>query len=492
VLRDVLEPRTVQSGLVGPLNVAMLSATTADSQGVTVDYRVGLSAATSPPLEFEVYRSADATFDASDVLIGSRAFGAGSPDASVGEHVATIPVDGGLPIDPARPYVLVVANPNDAGATTDPTRTASFRTYTIGVVTHGGLMHTSWKYAPPWALQTAKLMQRQGYDAVFPFNWTTDSRTAGRAARQGPKLANQIDELAAKFPDSAVVDLHVIGHSEGSTINGLALSILKDSASPQLQRGFIQDTMLDPHAANNNSPGQMSTTNSIFGGLARSLTESFQADAKDPAVFVPSNVDSAEVFYQHTEASRMRGGGDYNLWGQVPVPNLGAHPVHYYNLTATGATHSGRYGVALWYRNFVATTLRDQAPLVQELRLEGQLDDASPSTEPSTSRVQERRDANWGPVQDVDGDQPTFSGTAAPGSTVRLYVGPTAELTRVDLLATTTADADGAWALTTRLPLPDGRYRAVVMSYSRDLQTRPAYAVVPMAPMGRFVVGAGR
>jgi hypothetical protein len=235
----------------------------------------------------------------------------------------------------------------------------------------------------------------------------------------------------------------------------------------------------------------MSTTNTIMGGLASAITKGFQSDAEDPAVFVPSNVDAAEVFYQHTDARRMRGGGDYNLWGQVPVPNLSAHPVHYYNLTATGATHSGRFGVQLWYRNFIATTLSDQAPLARALRLEGKLDDASPSTEPPASRVQELRDANWGPVQDVDGDQPAFSGTAAPGSAVRLYVGPTADLTKVGLMATTTADADGSWALASR-PLPRGRYRAVVMAYARDLQTRPAFAVVPMAPMGRFVIGTGR
>jgi hypothetical protein len=485
----VLEPRVALSGFVGPLNVAMLSATTTDSQGVTVDYRIGLTAAPSHPLEFGVYRSADPNFDASDVLLGSWTTDAGSSDATVGAHQLTIPVAGGLPIDAARPYVLVVANPDDAGATTDPSRTASFRTYVIGVVSHGGIINMSWKIAPPWALQTAKLMQWQGYDAVLPFNWVKDSNTAGRAARQGPKLARQINALAEQFPDSAVVDLHMVGHSEGTTVNSLALSTLQTTAAPQLQRGFVQDTMLDPHAANNNSPGQASTSNTIIGAIARATISGFQRDADDPAVFVPANVDAAEVFYQHTLVQRTHDGGDYNLWGQVPIPNLSGRPIHYYNLTATGASHSGNYGVPLWYRNFVATTLHDQAPLVQALRLEGQLDGASPSPELPTNRVQELRQANWGAVQTIDGDQPTFSGTAAPGSTLRLYVGPTGDLTRVGLLGTATAAADGAWTLTTRRPLPDGRYRAVVMGYSRSLQTRPAYAIVPMAPMGRFVIG---
>ena len=137
----------------------------------------------------------------------------------------------------------------------------------------------------------------------------------------------------------------------------------------------------------------------------------------------------------------------------------------------------------------MATTLRDGSPLVQALQLEGKLDGASPSTEVPTNRVQELRQSNWGPVQTIHGDQPTFSGTAAPGSTLRLYVGPTGDLTKVGLVGTATTADDGTWTLTTRRPLPDGRYRAVVMGYSKALRTRPSYAVVPMAPMGRFVIG---
>mgnify|MGYP001151053278 CR=1 FL=1 len=483
----------VLSSLPLPSAVAMLSATTNDSRGVTVDYQVRWSSGVgSPPLQLGVYRSADAEFDASDVLLGSWSAAAGSSAAATGAHEVTIPLKDGLAIDTARPFVLVVANPNDPGATTDPGRTASFRTYAIGVVTHGGIINQSWKVAPPWALQIGKLMEREGYDAVIPYGWVKDSNVAGRAARQGPRLARRINALADQFPESAVVDLHMVGHSEGTVVNSLALSILQTTAAPQLQRGFVKDTMLDPHAANNNSPGQFSTSNSIMGAIARSVVTGFQADAEDPAVFVPANVDAAEVFYQHTQVGRTHEGGDYNLWGQVPVPNRGDRPIHYYNLTATGASHSGNYGVALWYRNFVATTLRDQAPLVQALQLDGGLDDARPSTEASTSRVEDVRIANWGPVQTIDGDRPTFSGTAAPGSTLRLYVGPTGDLTRVGVVGTATTADDGTWTLTTRRPLPDGRYRAVVMAYSKALHTRPAYAVVPMAPMGRFVIGAGR
>lgn len=486
LLRETLEARLALSAApaaVAP--AAMLSATTSDSRGVTVEYRVD---GATGPVRFGVYRSADDRFDSADVPLGVWEQAATTP----GTHQLTIPVEGGLPIDLARPYVLVVANPDEPGAAADPGRTASFRKYTIGVVAHGGVVHSAWKIAPPWALQTAKLMEWEGYDAVLPFNWTTDSRTAGRAARQGPKLANQINKIVDRLPDAAIVDLHLIGHSEGAVVNTLALENLQVTAAPGLRAGYVKDTLLDPHGANNDVPGQMSAANNLVGAIAYAVTRDFQRKAKDPTVYIPSNVDETEVFYQHTRARDAHGvnGNDYNLWGQVPVPSRSDRPVHYYNLTNAGAVHSGDYGVQSWYRNFVATTLREQTPLIQALRLEGGLGGGEPVA--PTGGLQERRLANWGPDMLIDGDRPSFSGTAAPGSTMRLYVGPTADLKLVHLMTTARADAQGNWELTTPNPLPQGRYRAVVMAYAPELRTRRALAVVPMAPMGRFIVGADR
>jgi len=469
----------------------MLSATTSDSQGVTIEYRVGAADGSSGPVRFGVYRSADERFDSSDVLLGVWEATDGG-FSSAGAHRLTIPVEGGLPIDLARPYVLVVANPDEPGALADPGRTASFRKYSVGVVSHGGVVHKAWKIAPPWALQTAKLMEWEGYDAVLPFNWTDDSRTAGRAARQGPKLANQINKIVDRLPDSAIVDLHLISHSEGAVVNTMALVNLDQTASPGLRAGYVKNTLLDPHGANNDVPGQMSAANNLIGAIAYAVTRDFKSKAKDPIVFIPSNVDETEVFYQHADARNAHGvnGNNYNLWGQVPIPNQSGRPVHYYNLTNAGAVHSGDYGVQSWYRNFVATTLSEQTPLIQALRLEGGLEGGEPSS--ATGRLQERRVANWGPDMVLDGDQPSFSGTAAPNSTMRLYVGPTADLKQIHLMTTAEADADGKWRMTVPNPLPQGRYRAVVMAYSAAHHTRPALAIVPMAPMGRFIIGPDR
>ena len=118
--------------------------------------------------------------------------------------------------------------------------------------------------------------------------------------------------------------------------------------TPQLRSGYIEDTLLDPHAANNSVPGQFSVSGGLIGAVAKGLIHRYQAQAHDPPVFIPPGVDAAQVFYQHTKASHDHGvnQGLYNLWGQVPVPNLSGNPIAYYNLTGAGATHSGNYGVA--------------------------------------------------------------------------------------------------------------------------------------------------
>ena len=109
--------------------------------------------------------------------------------------------------------------------------------------------------------------------------------------------------------------------------------------------------------------------------------------------------------------------------------------MHYYNLTDMGVTHSGKTGVNYWFRNFIAPTLGNQAPLIQELQLNGQIDNAesprqplSQPEHPARSRPSNAR-ANrvYGPEQVVQNDQPEFSGTAAPGSIIRLCSQPRGE-----------------------------------------------------------------
>ena len=252
---------------------------------------------------------------------------------------------------------LVVADPSTLSTTTDPQQSASFRTYTIGIVTHGGIQDTSWKHGPPWELETAYMMRHEGFDSVIAYNWVLQSSTSGAAIKQSPRLARMILDVASKFPASAPVNLEFIGHSEGTVVNTYAIVTLEPKMTPQLDSGYIQDILLDPHAANNNVPGQQMSFAGALGGLARDIVTNYQAEAKDPPVFIPSVVDEAQVFFEHSQATA---DGIYNLWGQVPVKSDGP-VVHYYNLTDMGVTHSGKKGVNYWFRNFVAPTLGDQS-----------------------------------------------------------------------------------------------------------------------------------
>jgi len=488
--------------------IQMLSATTTDSKSVTIEYQVNQAPDAANPIQFGVYRSSNGQFDSSDSLVDTITLAApgsasgqsaiildqsGQPATAVGTHQLTLPLAQGLPPYPEKPYVLVVADPSSPSATADPAQTASFRVYTIGIVTHGGMQDPSWIHGPPWELETAYMMRREGFDSVIGYNWVLQSSTPGAAIKQSPRLARMILEIASNFPASDPVDLEFIGYSEGTVVNTYAIVKLEGKMTPQLKSGYIEDILLDPHAANNNVPGQQMSFGGALGGLARAIVTNYQAESKDPPVYIPSVVDEAIVFFEHTQATA---GGIYNLWGQVPVKSDGP-VVHYYNLTDMGVTHSGKTGVNYWFRDFIAPTLGDQAPLVQELQLNGQIDNAEPPTTASVSQstlVQQannaRADRVYGPEQVVQSNQPEFSGTAAPGSIIRLALSPAAKPMNITLAGVTTASSTGQWSLTTGHPLWNGQYRTLVTAFSRTLTTRPGLAIVPTQPLGRLVVDA--
>lgn len=484
--------------------IQMISATTMDSKSVTIEYDVNPTSGAATPIQFGVYRSSDGKFDSSDALVGT--FPLISPGSSTaatldqhsqpattqGRHELTIPLPQGLAPFPEKPYVLVVADPSLPSATIDPAQTAAFRTYTIGIVTHGGIQDTSWKHGPPWELQIAYEMKQEGYDAVIPYNWVAKSGNPGEAIKQSPKLAQIIVNTATKFPTSAPVNLDFIGHSEGAVINAYAIVRLKDMMTPGLQAGYINDTMLDPHAANNNLPGQqLSIAGGVLAPLAKAIITNYQGKAQDPPVIVPSIVDQAQVFFEHTAA---KGSALYNLWGQVPVKSNGP-VVHYFNLTPSKATHTGKTGVQFWYRNFIVPSLGNQAPLVRELQLNGQIDRAqvvspiSSNLQSSTSQVTTVRDDRvYGSQQVVQTNQPEFSGTAAPGAVVRVSISPMTKPWDYVTAGTTQADDSGHWSLTTSQALHGGQYRVIVSAFSRALRSRPGMTVVSMQPLGRLVV----
>jgi hypothetical protein len=463
--------RALAAAAVSAPAVVMVSATTTDSRSVTIQYDVTAPLDAVQSLQFGVYRSAHDQFDSSAVPVGSDssvAPGAAAP----GPHTLTIPLAGGLPPDPEQPYVLVVANPAAALASGDPTSasTASFRTHVIVVVTHGGLEYKSEKYGPPWELTMAAALRREGFDVVIPFDWVAESSDPGAAARVAGRLAERVLEAANRFPASQPVDLLFIGHSEGTVVNDQAIRRLETKVSlpPQLKAGYLDVTMLDPHAANPDVPGQQYSVSGPLAWLAKAFIDNYQSRAHDPRVTVPPGADRVDVFYEHTPASRAHGSNDdiYNLWGQVPVPG---GPVSYFNLTPTGATHSGPRGVVVWYERHVVPLLGDGAPQLQARVLSGALVGAAGHT------VSQRR--------------ATYTGAAQPGSTVTLFIGPADRPSVLHPLARTTANSSGAWSLTTR-PLAAGRYRVVATARAPRNAPGPRLPMVPTAPFGLLVVAA--
>ena len=458
--------------------LVMNSATTTDSNSVTIDYKVTTPPDTLHPLTFGVYRSADETFSPSDVAVGSEPIiptgkvaptldDNGQPAVAVGHHQLTIPLPDGLSLNPKHPYVVVVANPGDTTSGHAPP-SASFRKYTIGVVSHGGLENKSWKNGPMWALVMAYSLKREGYDAVIPYNWVAKSSTPGEAAKQGPRLAKMVLAAASQAPPNEPVDIHFIGHSEGTVVNNVAITQLEKEMTPAIKAGYLEDTLLDPHAANNSFAGRQYSVAGILAPLATWSINSYQAKAKDPLVFVPSQVDQAEVFYQHSQSTSS---GIYNLWGQVPV--RGPVPASYFNLTASGATHSGKTGVMAWYQHNIVPTLGEGEPQLRAQTLIGKLDSTDGAATSGT--------------QLVHVSQPRYSGTVAPGSIVRLYAGPAREPSIIAQVGRTVAGPDGAWSITTR-PLADGHYRVVAISTPPKNHALPHGVMNPTALLGKLVV----
>ncbi len=476
---EQLDPRQLLA-VVTP-SVLMLSASTLDSQGVTITYNVETPRTAPITLAFD--RSTDALLSTDDVPVEPivalpGADSSGASTTSVGVHTVTVPIPGGLPLNPKHPYVLVVANPV-ATQPGDTPSTASFRTHTIGVVTHGGIQYSAWKKTgPPWTLRMAQTLRDQGYDKVIAYNWVLASNTPGAAAKQGPILAKRISAASRTFPVSDPVDVQFIGHSEGAVVNTQAIVALAKNQTPQLKAGYWQDTLLDPHAANPDTPGrQYSVAAGPIGAIAKLAIDNYQARARDPLAFVPDRINNAQVFYQQTPANRdhNQNGGIYNLWGEVPVRGNAA----YFNLTGSGIVHSGKHGVYTWYQDNVVPTLGNGAPALSQATLTGS------NTTPTTPINATTTTASSTPVAPVgDPSNPTFAGKAEPGATVFVRAGAS-NTNHLQTVAQAVAGADGTWSATITANLPAGKYRVIASSRVTNpiAGNGPVIATVPLGSL---------
>jgi pimeloyl-ACP methyl ester carboxylesterase len=326
------------------------------------------------PFTVRVHRSADPNFDASDPLWGTTVITAPS---APGGSTATITLSGQLPLNPARPYVLVVADPANAIPETNEGNNVSlFRKLALGVVTHGfqpGGVIASWVDAMTVALEA------KGYAETIAYDWASDSlqQVSGMTVKHGTLMAEQIRQTAdaiGTLPND-VVDLHLIGHSRGAVvISQAALSLNANPGPRELQVGYLKMTLLDPHPARNRGSlfaGLLELSNgtgrSTIGGFsfdpgnALAMTTAvaqlqFQAAVNDPRVVIPANVDLAESYYQrlawYQTTTPFEQELRFNIWGDLPqeIVNLSAGPLLATNLAAvSGATTVGHTAVQFWY-----------------------------------------------------------------------------------------------------------------------------------------------
>ncbi len=436
-----LEGRALLTGVSAVPDLAILSATQQDAHTVVVHYQVS-NAPIAEPITVQVYRSTEAQLNTSGELIATTTI---NPTGSVtrdltggsaytqGSHAIALTTVDGLGLNPSHPFVVVSANSDHSSPETNYVNdTASYRIYSVGVISHGGVQPANWgDKGPPWENRMAKSLKADGYDVVIPFNWVKSSSSPGAAKGVAPFLLTKVTAAAASLPQDAPVDLHFIGHSEGAVVNSQVLKSLAASSPTNIANGYIKETMLDPHAASNHFDGpQMSVSSGFLGSIAKSQITKYQARANDPLVAVPSNVDSAEVFYQHTAANHTHtsNGGIYNLWGQVPIQGN----ANYYDITHDGVSHAGTYGVFDWYQDHVVPSLKDGAPQVA----------ARTVSIDRTSIVQA------GPNVSISGMAPAGSEVTVRAITKTLFFFFGSGSSTASTVGIAIAGSDGKWSLT--------------------------------------------
>lgn len=456
-------------GLNPALSVASLS--TSNSKGVTIDYAIA-GGNVDVPIQVTIERSTSANPQASgstakSVVVATETIAPanldalGKPAAAVGSHQINVSIPGGLPPDPAHPYVVaVVQTPAEPAATNPATDSASFQVYTIGVITHGGFENIFYgSHLPPWVMPMAHAMKVAGYNAVIPFNWVSKSSTPGAAIQQSGRLAADIVRVADSLPGTGPIDLRIIGHSEGNVVNTGALSDLIRFAPPRLQAGYIYETFLDPFAATNRVKHDFSAAPTALGSFASYVMNGYQHQSNDPLLFVPKNVAYADVFYQHTPYFLMKDVYDrtLNLWGQTPIPGANA----YYDLTGIGIGHTDGFSVQYWYLKNVMPLIEHNLPLVVP---------------------QDPLSARLGPVS-AGVSRLTALGTARPGAKIALLAirGRSGVVPR--RIGAAIAGPTGAWAITSE-KLGAGVYRAFTIATAPAGVSSPPTVFVHMIRLG--------
>jgi hypothetical protein len=365
--------------LLATPDIVMDQATSTDGQTVSVDYDITGANVNDQPLTFAVYRTSTpapsghpaalVTLPASDVA-----------DLAEGHHAGVelvLPDSSGAPLrtDPRNQFVVVVANADGAvresDAGNEQNDTAYFQKHLLGVVVHGFQLF-GFASVPTWETKMVASLVDHGYaPSSIAFDWVRQSSTTqpGQAVVAGDGLYHQVVAaaklLAGQHPGD-VVDLHVIGHSRGAVVAGIALKALVANPYPAIAGGYVKLTLLDPHPANNFN-GTAHGYDAANGPIGHFLERQYlarQDKTLDPQVTIPANVDEVEDYYQQTPASAFPFYSfehHLNIWGEPPdvLDNLSgqtidAHPLTGRLLTEPGAFRPiGHTEVHDWYQQNV-------------------------------------------------------------------------------------------------------------------------------------------
>lgn len=355
-------------------NINVQSVTTDDSRSVKVSYTVeGIAL---DPIPVRVYRSADDKISPDDDVVGDFVV-----PGTLGDHTGAnaVPLQLGAPlaINPSKPFVIAMADPDnqilemvDSSQTNlEADNAGHFRKRVLGVVTHGFQLLGQFGVGfPGWITDmAADLRNGQHYDRTIAFDWASQSnlllpgQTVDAASRLAQQIELQMQQMAAVFPGD-VIDIHLIGHSRGAVVIDQALVNPRLLNNPDVIRGTVKMTMLDPHSARNYSGTQFYSILppglgllSTLGRVAENVLRAFQAVANDPPLFLPPNADIAEDYYQRTPALQLLTTHPLeaiiNFWGEGPFAWANNYP----ELTALGGV--GHSEVHDWYAQNILPNL---------------------------------------------------------------------------------------------------------------------------------------
>jgi hypothetical protein len=363
--------------------VTVESVTTDDSKSLSVTYQVAANP-TGASFPITVYRSPDATYvpdDAGAVAVATLML---SPaDAVEGTHSITVSPYGTANVayafsqpapfrpDPTHKYVVATADQTGVLSPDDAVTVAQsgFRIWLIGAVTHGyvGSIPAVLNSEVPtdfsgeyqsFVDQFAAGLTADGYDASIAFHWEyeADKAVPMQPNQQGVILEQLVlaKEIHLGTALNDVVDLNLIGWSRGTIVVNTALTVLNgDPLEPaDMKRGFIGETLVDPHPANNgisqasvypgNNPAVVGEAYPVVHGYLAFQTAVH--DLQGVGFVIPPNVDAVSDMYQHNPASTSYGSESLlNLWGLSPAqmtPN-GVTPIIDHQVTTAGIGHSG-------------------------------------------------------------------------------------------------------------------------------------------------------